>query len=128
MFFSADFVENRDSNNNPIPTSIGPTSEFAIEQFPTNYSFSLQVMIAKINIFQANVVTINFSKENDDNLLVSEVLNLPQSTEDEEASINFNLNFRNVRLAEEGIYVASLFVNGNLEKNCQVNMARVKVI
>lgn len=108
MFFSEDFMEGRDNSGNPVPTAIGPTSQFNIESFPTNYSFCLQVLLSDIDLSQETNLTVTFSIEDGEVLLASDTINLPKADEDK-LSVNFNLNFRNARIEKEGTYIARLF-------------------
>lgn len=126
MFFSEDFIENRDMNNNPIPTVIGPTSEFGLINFPTNYTFTLQVMISKLKVNNQVNVTITFSRVSDEALLLSENVVLPIKEDDSEVNVNFNMGFRNTLIEEEGVYIARLFVDGVMVRDCEVNMAKAR--
>lgn len=111
MFYAEDFKEGRDITGNISPIIAGPTNMFAVSNYPTNYSFSLIILLSDFKIEEIEKLSVVFKNKETGEVLQKLVnLELP-NVKGEIRNLNFNLEFRNLNIPSEGLYVSSLYVN-----------------
>jgi len=116
-FMLCDAINHISTEKGPVPQLIAPQFILTPMFIPSNFSFGVSIGISGLDLRQVN--TVKFAIKTPQKTIVkeSEAFSIPASTENnilpqEQHGITLNIDVRNLKVEEEGIYSIIIFING----------------